>query len=195
MLTILFTSQSHKSFRTKQKLAKAQKQNRPVPQWIRLRTGNTIRYVHASDCWEREAFLSSVPSQSPPPARCKTAPAGLSHGIVLTTRQQLQRQAQALAQDPPRHLNDLLSQTLSRISKTKKNTRKSDIGENGERKAKPLGICFRWCPPERLRGISLSLSLFREGSLRSARGMPFGVFMMLQAIWNRQGRLDSRFSA
>ncbi|KAF5628632.1 60S ribosomal protein L39 [Fusarium tjaetaba] len=34
---------SHKSFRTKQKLAKAQKQNRPVPQWIRLRTGNTIR--------------------------------------------------------------------------------------------------------------------------------------------------------
>jgi large subunit ribosomal protein L39e len=36
--------QSHKSFRTKQKLAKAQKQNRPIPQWIRLRTGNTIRY-------------------------------------------------------------------------------------------------------------------------------------------------------
>lgn len=35
--------QSHKSFRTKQKLAKAQKQNRPIPQWIRLRTGNTIR--------------------------------------------------------------------------------------------------------------------------------------------------------
>lgn len=36
--------QSHKSFRTKQKLAKAKKQNRPIPQWIRLRTGNTIRY-------------------------------------------------------------------------------------------------------------------------------------------------------
>lgn len=36
--------QSHKSFRTKQKLARAQKQNRPIPQWIRLRTGNTIRY-------------------------------------------------------------------------------------------------------------------------------------------------------
>lgn len=35
--------QSHKSFRTKQKLAKAQKQNRPIPQWIRLRTGNTIK--------------------------------------------------------------------------------------------------------------------------------------------------------
>ena len=39
-------AQSHKSFRTKQKLAKAQKQNRPIPQWIRLRTGNTIRCVH-----------------------------------------------------------------------------------------------------------------------------------------------------
>ncbi|KAK5086225.1 60S ribosomal protein L39 [Exophiala xenobiotica] len=37
---------SHKSFRTKQKLAKAQKQNRPIPQWIRLRTGNTIRYAN-----------------------------------------------------------------------------------------------------------------------------------------------------
>ncbi|KAL5351662.1 60S ribosomal protein L39 [Pseudogymnoascus australis] len=34
---------SHKSFRTKVKLAKAQKSNRPIPQWIRLRTGNTIR--------------------------------------------------------------------------------------------------------------------------------------------------------
>ena len=38
--------QSHKSFRTKVKLARAQKQNRPIPQWIRLRTGNTIRYIH-----------------------------------------------------------------------------------------------------------------------------------------------------
>ncbi|GLI76705.1 60S ribosomal protein L39 [Penicillium ochrochloron] len=38
-----FISQSHKTFRTKQKLAKAQRQNRPIPQWIRLRTGNTIR--------------------------------------------------------------------------------------------------------------------------------------------------------
>ncbi|KAI9779265.1 MAG: 60S ribosomal protein L39, partial [Peltula sp. TS41687] len=40
---------SHKSFRTKQKLAKAQKQNRPIPQWIRLRTGNTIRYDFLCD--------------------------------------------------------------------------------------------------------------------------------------------------
>lgn len=42
MLTL---RQSHKSFRTKQKLAKAQKQNRPIPQWIRLKTDNTIRYA------------------------------------------------------------------------------------------------------------------------------------------------------
>ncbi|KMU76008.1 hypothetical protein CISG_10412, partial [Coccidioides immitis RMSCC 3703] len=41
---------SQKSFRTKQKLAKAQKQNRPIPQWIRLRTGNTISWfpMHGS---------------------------------------------------------------------------------------------------------------------------------------------------
>lgn len=43
LLTIV-DQQSHKTFKTKQKLAKAQKQNRPIPQWIRLRTGNTIRY-------------------------------------------------------------------------------------------------------------------------------------------------------
>ncbi|KAG5462613.1 MAG: hypothetical protein BJ554DRAFT_4418 [Olpidium bornovanus] len=34
---------SHKSFKTKRILGKAQRQNRPIPQWIRLRTGNTIR--------------------------------------------------------------------------------------------------------------------------------------------------------
>ncbi|EQB47836.1 hypothetical protein CGLO_12990 [Colletotrichum gloeosporioides Cg-14] len=45
--------QSHKSFRTKQKLAKAQKQNRPIPQWIRLRTGNTIRYNAKRRHWRK----------------------------------------------------------------------------------------------------------------------------------------------
>jgi large subunit ribosomal protein L39e len=43
-MLILISQQSHKTFRIKQKLARAQKQNRPIPQWIRLRTGNTIRY-------------------------------------------------------------------------------------------------------------------------------------------------------
>lgn len=57
----LTMKQSQKSFRTKQKLAKAQKQNRPIPQWIRLRTGNTIRYALQStaaakiDVWTMDA--------------------------------------------------------------------------------------------------------------------------------------------
>ncbi|KAJ5169179.1 60S ribosomal protein L39 [Penicillium canariense] len=45
--------QSHKTFRTKQKLAKAQRQNRPIPQWIRLRTGNTIRYNAKRRHWRK----------------------------------------------------------------------------------------------------------------------------------------------
>lgn len=44
---------SQKSFRTKQKLAKAQKQNRPLPQWIRLRTDNKIRYNAKRRHWRR----------------------------------------------------------------------------------------------------------------------------------------------
>ncbi|WP_411027514.1 eL39 family ribosomal protein, partial [Salmonella sp. s54925] len=35
---------SHKSFKIKRKLARKMKQNRPIPQWVRLRTGNSIRY-------------------------------------------------------------------------------------------------------------------------------------------------------
>ncbi|KAK3357000.1 ribosomal protein L39e, partial [Podospora didyma] len=44
---------SHKTFRTKQKLAKAQKANRPIPQWIRLRTNNTIRYNAKRRHWRK----------------------------------------------------------------------------------------------------------------------------------------------
>ncbi|ODQ82035.1 hypothetical protein BABINDRAFT_170589 [Babjeviella inositovora NRRL Y-12698] len=44
---------SQKSFKTKQKLAKAQKQNRPLPQWIRLRTDNKIRYNAKRRNWRR----------------------------------------------------------------------------------------------------------------------------------------------
>jgi len=36
---------AHKSFFTKKKLAKKLNQNRPIPQWIRMRTGNKIRCV------------------------------------------------------------------------------------------------------------------------------------------------------
>ncbi|EQC32405.1 60S ribosomal protein L39 [Saprolegnia diclina VS20] len=44
---------SHKSFRTKTILAKKMKQNRPIPQWIRLKTGNTIRYNAKRRHWRR----------------------------------------------------------------------------------------------------------------------------------------------
>ena len=36
---------SQKTFKTKTKLAKKAKQNRPIPPWIRFRTNNTIRCV------------------------------------------------------------------------------------------------------------------------------------------------------
>ena len=44
---------SHKSLRTKTTLAKKARQNRPVPQWIRMRTGNTIRYNAKRRHWRR----------------------------------------------------------------------------------------------------------------------------------------------
>ncbi|OBA21611.1 hypothetical protein METBIDRAFT_41590 [Metschnikowia bicuspidata var. bicuspidata NRRL YB-4993] len=45
--------QANKSFKVKQKLAKASKQNRPLPQWIRLKTDNTIRYNAKRRHWRR----------------------------------------------------------------------------------------------------------------------------------------------
>ena len=87
--------QSHKSFRTKQKLARAQKQNRPIPQWIRLRTGNTIRYVHI---------------RSPAHGSFRS-----SHGWPG----QIQCKAETLAQDSHRHLKiDVhgISYTVTRFS-------------------------------------------------------------------------------
>uniref|UniRef100_A0A2K5INA5 Large ribosomal subunit protein eL39 n=1 Tax=Colobus angolensis palliatus TaxID=336983 RepID=A0A2K5INA5_COLAP len=42
---------SHKTFRIKRFLAKKQKQNRPIPQWIRMKTGNKIRNVERH--WRR----------------------------------------------------------------------------------------------------------------------------------------------
>ncbi|KAM0854920.1 hypothetical protein ACQ4PT_050101 [Festuca glaucescens] len=44
---------SHKTFRIKQKLAKKQRQNRPIPYWIRMRTDNTIRYNAKRRHWRR----------------------------------------------------------------------------------------------------------------------------------------------
>ncbi|GER50102.1 60S ribosomal protein L39 [Striga asiatica] len=44
---------SHKTFIIKKKLAKKQRQNRPIPHWIRLRTDNTIRYNAKRRHWRR----------------------------------------------------------------------------------------------------------------------------------------------
>lgn len=98
--------QSHKTFRTKQKLAKAQKQNRPIPQWIRLRTGNTIRYEDhitnelvgrgdAQEMLEEGSRLHLLPvSRNPalPDSRTLDNPQTHEHDI-LTLLPQIQRQA------------------------------------------------------------------------------------------------------
>ena len=44
---------SHKSLRTKLFLAKKMKQNRPIPQWIRMRTDNKIRWNAKRRHWRR----------------------------------------------------------------------------------------------------------------------------------------------
>ncbi|KAK4543157.1 hypothetical protein LTR36_005935 [Oleoguttula mirabilis] len=82
---------SHKSFRTKQKLAKAQKQNRPIPQWIRLRTGNTIRYDTTRPRHHELENRRNI---------C------IPSGHRLTRTPQIQRQEETLAQDPHWHLNN-----------------------------------------------------------------------------------------
>nr|KAF6313988.1 ribosomal protein L39 [Pipistrellus kuhlii] len=54
---------SHKTFRIKRFLAKKQKQNRPIPQWIRMKTGNKIRKKHQSvaSCTRPEGELNPQP--------------------------------------------------------------------------------------------------------------------------------------
>nr|XP_056711699.1 putative 60S ribosomal protein L39-like 5 [Euleptes europaea] len=44
---------SHKTFKIKQFLAKKQKQNRSIPQWICMKTGNKIRYNSKGRHWRR----------------------------------------------------------------------------------------------------------------------------------------------
>ncbi|XP_032273891.1 large ribosomal subunit protein eL39-like [Halichoerus grypus] len=44
---------SHKTFRIKGFLAKKQKQNRPIAQWIRMKSGNKIRYNSKRRHWRR----------------------------------------------------------------------------------------------------------------------------------------------
>ncbi|OEU21011.1 ribosomal protein L39e [Fragilariopsis cylindrus CCMP1102] len=44
---------SQKTFRTKRTLAKKQRQNRPLPHWVRLRTDNTIKWNAKRRHWRR----------------------------------------------------------------------------------------------------------------------------------------------
>ncbi|CAK82400.1 unnamed protein product (macronuclear) [Paramecium tetraurelia] len=44
---------AHKSLRMKKRLIKANKQNRPLPNWFRYRTDNTIRYNSKRRHWRR----------------------------------------------------------------------------------------------------------------------------------------------
>ncbi|KAM4878546.1 large ribosomal subunit protein eL39, partial [Sylvia borin] len=50
---LLRAMSSHKTFKIKRFLAKKQKQNRPIPQWIRMKTGNKIRYNSKRRHWRR----------------------------------------------------------------------------------------------------------------------------------------------
>jgi len=44
---------SHKTLIIKKKLAKKTKQNRPLPNWVRYKTNNTIRYNSKRRNWRR----------------------------------------------------------------------------------------------------------------------------------------------
>ncbi|VDK85166.1 unnamed protein product [Litomosoides sigmodontis] len=44
---------AHKTFIIKRKLAKKAKQNRPLPQWARMKTGSKIRYNAKRRHWRR----------------------------------------------------------------------------------------------------------------------------------------------
>lgn len=44
---------AHKTFRLKQKLARAQKSNRNMPNWVRLTTDNKMRYNMKRRNWRR----------------------------------------------------------------------------------------------------------------------------------------------
>ncbi|XP_012862356.2 60S ribosomal protein L39-like [Echinops telfairi] len=56
------TMLSYKTFRIKRFLAKKQKQNRPTPQWILMKTSNKIRYNSKRGHWRRTKLgLSGAP--------------------------------------------------------------------------------------------------------------------------------------
>ncbi|XP_002927457.1 60S ribosomal protein L39 [Ailuropoda melanoleuca] len=50
---LIFATSSHKTFGIKRYLAMKQKQNHPIPQWIRVKTGDKIRYNSRRRHWRR----------------------------------------------------------------------------------------------------------------------------------------------
>ncbi|XP_021118051.1 60S ribosomal protein L39-like [Heterocephalus glaber] len=52
-LNVKFQTANNITFRIKRFLAKKQKQNHPIPQWIRMKTGNKIRYNSKRRHWRR----------------------------------------------------------------------------------------------------------------------------------------------
>ncbi|XP_034516081.1 60S ribosomal protein L39-like [Ailuropoda melanoleuca] len=57
---------SHKTFRTKSFLAKKQKQNHPVPQWIQMKTGNKITCSSKRGHWRTKLGLSGITQEMAP---------------------------------------------------------------------------------------------------------------------------------
>lgn len=53
IIFVIFQQGSIKTFALKKKLGKKIKQNRQIPNWIRMRTGNTIRYNAKKRNWRR----------------------------------------------------------------------------------------------------------------------------------------------
>jgi len=59
---VVLLQAAHKTFIIKRKLGRKQKQNRPIPQWVRMKTGNKIRYLSISSAvsivhWIRAVLL------------------------------------------------------------------------------------------------------------------------------------------
>nr|XP_021512713.1 putative 60S ribosomal protein L39-like 5 [Meriones unguiculatus] len=50
---LTYSLSSHQTFRIKQFLAKKQKQNCPIRQWIRMKIGNKIRYNSKRRHWKK----------------------------------------------------------------------------------------------------------------------------------------------
>ncbi|XP_032709609.1 60S ribosomal protein L39-like [Lontra canadensis] len=70
---------SHQTFRIKQFLAKKQKQNRPIPQWIQVKSSNEIRSNSKKRRWRRTRLARTatalLAAPEPDVATPTTAPA------------------------------------------------------------------------------------------------------------------------